>query len=223
MTPADRQLFFQSGEHHVASVFNVIRQHVKPNFEPRTALDFGCGVGRVLMPLAERAAHVVGVDVAPSMLREAKSNCEAKGVDNVEFVQAGHARDMLPLQGRFDFVHSVSRLAAHSRSSAARRYSRASWRISKTTAFAAIHVLCWQKPRWSMLRVFRDNLPFAGRMWDALRRRSSRMEMNSYDLNGLLRIIRETKARRFHADLVEDQATLGVVLYVRKPPSRQHA
>ena len=57
-------------------------------------------------------------------------------------------------------------------------------------------------------------------MWDALWRRSSRMEMNAYDLNRLLQIIREAKVGRFHAELLDDQATLGVVLYVRMPPSR---
>lgn len=37
-----------------------------------TALDFGCGVGRLSGPLAERFSRVVAVDVAPSMLERAR-------------------------------------------------------------------------------------------------------------------------------------------------------
>ena len=219
ITAENRQLFFQSGEHHIASVFNVIRKHLKPDFEPRRALDFGCGVGRTVMPLAERAAYVVGVDVAPSMLREAKRNCESRGIDNVEFVRAGQAGDVQPLQDRFDFIHSVLVLQ-HVPVKRGEKIFRRLLAQLEDDGVAAIHFLCWTKPRWPALRALRNQLPFASRMWDVLWRRSSRMQMNSYDLNRLLQIIQETQVRWFHADLVEDQATLGVVLYVRNPPSR---
>jgi SAM-dependent methyltransferase len=48
------------------------------------ALDFGCGVGRVTLALAERWEHVVGVDIAPSMLEAARARNRAPG--RVEYV-----------------------------------------------------------------------------------------------------------------------------------------
>jgi SAM-dependent methyltransferase len=38
----------------------------------RTALDFGCGLGRLTQALAEHFEHVIGVDIAPSMIRQAR-------------------------------------------------------------------------------------------------------------------------------------------------------
>ncbi len=41
-------------------------------FEPRTVLDAGCGTGRVAAELHRRGIHVVGVDLDPRMLEEAR-------------------------------------------------------------------------------------------------------------------------------------------------------
>lgn len=44
----------------------------------QTALDFGCGVGRLTQPLAEYFHQVTGVDIASSMLEKARS-CNGHG------------------------------------------------------------------------------------------------------------------------------------------------
>jgi 2-polyprenyl-3-methyl-5-hydroxy-6-metoxy-1,4-benzoquinol methylase len=46
-----------------------------------SALDFGCGVGRVLVPMAERYARTVGIDVAETMLAEARRNLDSRRAD----------------------------------------------------------------------------------------------------------------------------------------------
>jgi len=45
----------------------------KADGTPRIAVDFGCGTGRNLIPLAERDWRVVGVDLSLDMLREFKN------------------------------------------------------------------------------------------------------------------------------------------------------
>ena len=59
--------FWSSGERHVKSVFKFICTHLEPDFTPQNTLDFGCGVGRVLCPLAEKSTKASGVDVSASM------------------------------------------------------------------------------------------------------------------------------------------------------------
>jgi SAM-dependent methyltransferase len=71
MSEEDRQAFFASGDADVARIFDLI---ARPDFAPGSALDFGCGVGRLTRALAKRVARVAGVDVAPSMLRIAREN-----------------------------------------------------------------------------------------------------------------------------------------------------
>jgi SAM-dependent methyltransferase len=71
MSEEDREAFFASGEEDIAHLFDLIAQ---PDFAPKSALDFGCGVGRLTRALTKRVARVAGVDVAPSMLRIAREN-----------------------------------------------------------------------------------------------------------------------------------------------------
>lgn len=93
-----REKFFQSGEDHAKKVLSVLRE-INPDFSPRRSLDFGCGVGRVTLPLAHESNIVVGVDVSPGMLSEAQRNAVASGVDNITFTHT--------VTGSFNLVHSV--------------------------------------------------------------------------------------------------------------------
>ena len=60
--------FFRSGEEHIEYVLKTISDTMIPGFAPSRALDFGCGVGRLALPMARRIDEVVGVDVSDSML-----------------------------------------------------------------------------------------------------------------------------------------------------------
>src|SRR6478672_4876537 len=100
---AARERFFASGEEHVDRVLGLVRRVVREDFSPASVLDHGCGVGRLVVPFAGRAERVVGVDVSPSMLAEARRNCDARGLDNVELVPAERLASLRP---EFDLVHS---------------------------------------------------------------------------------------------------------------------
>ena len=101
---ASRAAFFDSGAQEVAGTLAVLRDVLRPGVAPRRALDFGCGVGRLTIPLARVAERVVGVDVSPAMLAEARRNCDAAGVTNVELVASDP--DLSRVEGTVDFVHS---------------------------------------------------------------------------------------------------------------------
>ena len=66
-----RDSFYLSGrqeiEHHLAQMRRLFGE-----FVPRSALDFGCGVGRLTVPLADVTGDATGVDVSPGMLAEAR-------------------------------------------------------------------------------------------------------------------------------------------------------
>ena len=65
--PEDLRDFFTSGERDIRRVLASLRKAFGP-FEPKSALDFGCGVGRLLIPLARECGHAFGVDVSEPML-----------------------------------------------------------------------------------------------------------------------------------------------------------
>src|SRR4029453_18161126 len=60
--------FFSTGERHVEFVLDVIHSPFDPSFTPWACLDFGCGVGRLVIPFAQKCRAVVGVDVSEAML-----------------------------------------------------------------------------------------------------------------------------------------------------------
>lgn len=80
---ANRAAFFESGREYVAELLrNLGRLH--PGAPRGIAADFGCGVGRLLIPLSEHFESVIGIDISPGMLNEARQNCAA--LDNVSLL-----------------------------------------------------------------------------------------------------------------------------------------
>lgn len=96
--------FFESGKNHIDRVMKIIHEHLVPDFKPNKALDFGCGVGRLVIPLASICDFVTGVDVSDAMLKEAEQNSQIKGLSNVEFIKSDDS--LSKLSGKFNFIHS---------------------------------------------------------------------------------------------------------------------
>lgn len=104
MTPEARQEFFASGEAHIAGTLRDLAEAFGAPSALQSALDFGSGVGRLVIPLARRADRVTGVDISPSMIAEASRNCAAAGVANVTFAESDDRLSRVP--DTFDLVHS---------------------------------------------------------------------------------------------------------------------
>jgi SAM-dependent methyltransferase len=104
MSELAKREFFADGESHVQHMLATIRGHIDPQFTPRTVLDFGCGVGRLLVPFARIAEDVVGLDVSPAMLEEAQRNCDERQLRNVRLLRSDD--DLSVLTGTFDFIYS---------------------------------------------------------------------------------------------------------------------
>ena len=100
-----RSEFFEESGNYVRKLFGIIRRHLDPSFSPGRTLDFGCGVGRVAIPLAEKAEEVVGVDVSDSMLDEARKNRADNNLANLDFYKADDR--LSALDGTFGFIHSI--------------------------------------------------------------------------------------------------------------------
>ena len=95
MDEAAEREFFQDGEQEITRHLQLLRKHFG-TFNPVTALDFGCGVGRLTRALASTVQHAVGVDVSEGMLQEAR----AMQLANASFQRASPDRE-------FDWVVSL--------------------------------------------------------------------------------------------------------------------
>ncbi len=88
-TPDRRREFFASGDALVESMFRAIELQLSPYFNPTAILEYGCGVGRLAIPLARRAARnggsVTAVDRSAAMLAVAREEADRQGAANIEF------------------------------------------------------------------------------------------------------------------------------------------
>ena len=93
--------------HHFKSV-NAINKFLKFKFDEKI-LDFGCGIGRVTIPLIEKGYNVIGIDISDEMLAIAKSKTSKK--ENFKLLN----NKKFPLQdNEFDKVFSYWVLASMS-------------------------------------------------------------------------------------------------------------
>ena len=101
---ATRDWNFAKGRHELATLAAEIESVTGCTLESRRALDFGCGGGRLALPLAERCQHVYGLDISPGELRVADRGAKRMNLSNVEWL---NARVLAELSGRYDLVLSV--------------------------------------------------------------------------------------------------------------------
>lgn len=96
--PDDLVEFFASGEQDVAHFRAVIERQFGA-FAPNSVLDFGCGVGRLTIPLAKVAGSATGVDIAEGMLALARQHT-AEASLHIDFVKD------IPSGQQFDWVNT---------------------------------------------------------------------------------------------------------------------
>jgi SAM-dependent methyltransferase len=95
--------FFDSGRAHVRKLLGILHG-LDVTFARGACLDFGCGVGRLTIPLSESFERTVGVDVARSMVAAARGFLRPG--DRCEF-RVNRDPDLRQFpDATFDFVHS---------------------------------------------------------------------------------------------------------------------
>lgn len=94
--------FFESGQRWIDHVFLKLRIDEKIRFN--SALDFGCGPGRLTQALCKRFKSVVGIDISASMIR--KANSLNRFEESCEYL-VNNTNDLSQLpSNQFDFVLS---------------------------------------------------------------------------------------------------------------------
>lgn len=96
--------FYQTGSDEIDSFYDDLARLGAPS-EFKSALDFGCGLGRLSLALRKRIPEVVGVDVSPTMVERSRGRFGE--VTGLRFV-LNQTKDLAQFaDGSFDLVFSL--------------------------------------------------------------------------------------------------------------------
>jgi SAM-dependent methyltransferase len=215
MDEAAMREFFGASEMHARHTLSKIREQIDADFSPRKILDFGCGVGRLLVAFAALADEVVGADVSVSMLEEARRNCEQWGLANVRLVQSDD--ELSALNEKFDLIHSF---IVFQHIPVARGYTILANLLQRLRpgGVAAIH-LTYSKTQFAATRGVAPAAspsPAPAAMKTASDG-DPEIQMNPYNMNEILYLIQTQGIRDCHVEFIDHGGELGVFLYFSMP------
>ena len=219
LTKENKDKFFKSGEDYIEHVFSNIKQLFGDDFSPVRTLDFGCGVGRLSIPLARRSKYVVGLDISPSMLKEAKTNCDVYDIHNIKFMKSNNAFQRW--NEKFDLIHSFI-VFQHIPIKYGEKIFKTLLGYLNDEGVGVFHftystVLYGFKKNF--VRWVKEKFPFMHNISNIIKARSfsaPRMQMNSYNLNLILYFIQKNNVLSFYTEFTNDNGALGVIIYFKK-------
>lgn len=224
LTDAGREQFFESGKRYIDLMLDVVHEHLDPSFKPTRALDFGCGVGRLAIPLASICESVVGVDVSDAMLRESRANAARFNVSNATFVPSDDG--LTQVEGTFDLLNS---LIVFQHIPPPRGEAIVSQLIGRLRA-GGVGALQFTYGFESGIAASKGMLVKAYKtvpyLWNARNLVKGRpfqeplMQMNEYDLNRIMRILQEGGCHLVHMRFTETgsfgKKFYGVIVFFQK-------
>jgi 2-polyprenyl-3-methyl-5-hydroxy-6-metoxy-1,4-benzoquinol methylase len=211
------KVFFAEGEEYRKNLFQTIRRRLSPDFAPGRILDFGCGVGRTLLPMAQNCDSAVGIDVAQAMLDKAIIHCREAGLDNVKF---GLSDDALSqVDGSFDFIHSIY---VFQHIPCKRGYKIFRQLLEKLSPGGVAMIQLTYDNDMSRSRNLIDwikcHIPLTLKVVNLLHLRTPNapmMEMHNYSINRLVRIVHELKGVKSYLHFTKEGPFRGVMMFIQ--------
>lgn len=216
--------FFKTGEDHIVKVFRLIESFVLPNFAPANALDFGCGTGRLLLPLAKRIPQVVGMDISESMLEEANKNCLEHQVHNASLYKSDD--HLSALNGlKFDLVHTVIVLQ-HIPVKRVREIFKHLLDALNAKGVGVIQITYgeakFEESYGEIPKSFSNSVEHAilsFKNWVKTfipNAKDPEMQMNNHNLNHLFFLLQKAGVKKFYSEFTNHNGHLGLVIYFQK-------
>src|SRR5271166_5329161 len=198
--------FYASGETDIGWVFDKLTYHFGA-FEPKSALDFGCGVGRLTFAMARRASAITGVDIAPAMLDHANKRSAQLGQANVQF------QTEIP-DDRVEWINSYIVLQ-HIPTGHGLRILRRLFDLVVPGGRISIQLTISREPRLAGQFLYTSDVAFfdgqkIAAVTAELKQPKGRMFMFDYDMNLVLAMLRRSGFTELHLVMTDHDGHHGV-------------
>ena len=217
LTPVRERKFYATGEALVERMFAIIEAGLVPGFAPVSMLEYGCGPGRLAIPLSRRPGSVSAIDRSPVMLDVARREAARRGAGHIAF----DAPDAFAASSRkFDLVvcyHVLQRLSTRTGLSLIRslvdRMSPGGvgvfqWPLG-TGASAGVQVTRWA----------REHLPGVNATINRLRRKPSAdafIPTHAYALDEVMAVLKAAGCSGTHVVLEQSEGLDYAIAFARK-------
>ncbi|MDR3609113.1 MAG: class I SAM-dependent methyltransferase [Ignavibacteriaceae bacterium] len=210
-----KEKFFNTGDNYVKYIFNNIYKQFIPDFKPKCSLDYGCGVGRVVIPLSKYSKLVNGVDISRSMLNLCEANCKEYNINNFQLSKA----DGELITQKYDFIHSID-VFQHIPVKKGEKIFRNLVKHLEPDGIGLIHFTYAKKNTMrTFIEFIRDKIPFMSNLFNLIKGRNffyPVMQMNSYSLNNLFLILQNSGIKKTYCEFSEHRNDLGIAIYFQK-------
>lgn len=211
--------FFLSGELYVREIMKIVEEKIDENFKPIEAIDFGCGVGRIAIPLSKYCDTVYCVDISSGMIKETLKNCDSSNVVNVKPVVSNGKS--IGVDHVVDLIHSFI-VFQHIPVDRGMRIFVDLLKLLRNGGVGIVHFTYYQEA--SAVKQFLHNFVaesrFLSTIWNIIKRRplsSPIFEMNMYNLNDIMKCLHDFGCHNIHVSFSEHgNKYLGVLLFFQK-------
>lgn len=227
LTDEARKEFFDSGRAHIRSVLAVIRRVIDPDFSPDKILDFGCGVGRLVIPFSEIAQKVVGLDISESMLKEAERNCNKYSITNISLLKSDD--ELSVLDGKFDLIHSYIVFQHIPVMRGLQIFTKLIEHLENggvcTVQFIYSHSIQKKNYQYPPLEIPSESIRMKlAKMLNIKQSNTDQdpsMIMNLYSMDEIFFLLHSMAITNIHVEFTDHDGVLGCFLYFRKPNKDQ--
>lgn len=211
------QRFFLNGNDFIETATSKFKKHFDRSIGPAdAAIDFGCGVGRLTLPMAKRCRRVVGIDVSETMRETCIGHARRLRLHNVDCYSG-----LVELEAgspRFDWLNSYI-VFQHIETRQGYRLFDSLLRLLRSSAVISVHFTLFKDERHARfmtntLRYFSvdetgvtDYYP-SGDFY-----KPDEMMMNDYRLDRLVQIMRDNKFERYFIDMEDQDGMHGAIIY----------
>jgi 2-polyprenyl-3-methyl-5-hydroxy-6-metoxy-1,4-benzoquinol methylase len=204
--------FVRSGEEHWRMVRGTCTNLFGGIPEGR-AVDFGCGVARVLTPMAKDFRQSVGIDISPDMLTEAQKNAPTS-----ELILSDDT--LSRLNGQLDFIHSFIVLQ-HIPPARGMVFIAILLNRLSPGGMVALHITLKRPSNFAKRIVYflKHRVPGARLLFNLLQGKPLMepvMQMNEYDMHRVVRTFEAAGMTDIHILPHPASDTFGVMIFARK-------